>query len=101
MATIRTKKQALTEAKRRWGAKAMLEHDPREPLGGRPIVHPKSQKEIARRFRFKVGVVQLGMFFTIRGEGDTWDAAFTDADARDLAERERIRRIVAEGKDAR
>lgn len=34
------------------------------------------------RYRYRVGALMFGMFFEIKGTGDTWEDAFADVDQR-------------------
>jgi hypothetical protein len=62
-----TDDEALVEARRRWGDCAKVRNDTkRASRGARP---------------YAVGVLEMRAFF-IRGEGDSWEAAFQDADRR-------------------
>ena len=67
-----TKRDALTEARRRWGVKGRI--------GLRRKIGPN---------RYRVGIFKTVPFpYTdIQGMGDTWEAAFADATSR---ERRRI-----------
>jgi hypothetical protein len=60
-----TGKQALAEAQKRWGKTAMV-----EKRQGRQWALP-----------YAVGRVALGMFFEIKGQGTTWEEAFSEATA--------------------
>ncbi len=87
-------KRALAEAQRRWGAKAAVQRTkcraftegrdagrcsawfdrhPRSCPGGVPVC--------------KVGLIELGLFFSIRGSGPTFEAAFADASDREARDR--------------
>jgi hypothetical protein len=60
---VREKKDARKEAKRRWGPSAIVTHLPEYPPGF---------------------YVEASEFVTSPwGEGETWEAAFADADRRD------------------
>lgn len=77
-----TRKEALAEAQRRWGRDGKV----RQRLSG------------ASRFRFQVGVggnppypvLNPSRFFVINGSGDSWEAAFADADERKRARLDRL-----------
>lgn len=71
--SIRTKTAALKEATRRWGRNAAVDHRPRSSYAN----------------KYLVGIVVIGLFFEVRGQGDSWDAAFADADRARADERER------------
>ncbi len=77
-----TRRQALAEARRRWGQKGAVEFKPDAPAD----------------FRCRVGYLyQDGAFkgrLDRRGCGETWAAAFADAAA--LASRLKARRVEAE-----
>lgn len=60
-----TKKQALIEAQKRWGQKAII--DDRK-------VSTKYMK------RHTVGCLFMGIAYEIKGNGETWEKAFQDAD---------------------
>lgn len=69
-----TKRQALRKARELWG-----EH-------GAVTRHPKSagessHKGLPRVGRFRVGVVVMGLFFEVKGHGESWAAAVEDATA--------------------
>ena len=55
-------KQATAEAQRRWGKRGTIEQGPK-----------------TWALPFSVGVDMLGMFVT-KGQGETWEDAFADAD---------------------
>lgn len=63
MATIKTEKAALKEAVRRWGKTA-------------------ATRKYHKSGRCVVGVIMFGMFFEVRGDGSSWDEAFTKAGER-------------------
>jgi len=77
-----TAKQALSEARRRWGKKAVIGNDT-----GYTWFDPrtKEHKPIVKAYR--VGVVMWGWAFHVKGMGDNWVEAFKDADAREAKER--------------
>lgn len=54
--------QVLKECKRRWG--------------------PTGNAQVNRKAKLSktVGTVAMGMFFEVKGQGETWEAAFADAD---------------------
>ena len=58
-----TERQALTEARKRWGKTAWTEKRETGQLAGRRMV----------------GRVEMG-FVMVRGIGDNWSAAFLDSD---------------------
>lgn len=63
-----TQKQALAWCRRRWGKNAAVGRRDHLP-------NPNSRR--------RVGVVQLGMFFEVRGTGATWQAACANAEERE------------------
>lgn len=65
MTTYRTKAAVLREVRRRWGKNADALHYPNRADPER---------------RYVVGVVELGLFFTVKGMGASWNAAFAQAD---------------------
>ena len=71
------KSQALAEARRRWGATAHIVDTNVTIRGLLPL-------------RFCVGFVmsEHPQEFHVSGRGDTWDAAFADADSREKGENE-------------
>jgi hypothetical protein len=68
-----TKKQALTEAVRRWGATGAIRF--------RPTTSRNGQIGSGRlaRYRCTVGDGHLGKYRSIEGQGNTWREAFADA----------------------
>lgn len=74
-----TTKTALAEAVRRWGRTAMVRSEPKT-TGGK---------------LYTVGRIDLGMFFSVRGQGDSWEAAFAEDDKRMGRETARAKEIVA------
>ena len=75
---------AMKEAIKRWGDKAAIE-DKLEPR------FCKSGAKISERF--VVGRVMMGMFFEVKGDGETWEAAFAKADDAERRDRERYATI--------
>jgi hypothetical protein len=62
-------KQALKEARRRWGAQAVIERRRMPTIhNGHVLSGP-----------YKVGRIELGMFFCVRGDGSSWEHAFAMA----------------------
>jgi hypothetical protein len=59
---IQTMKQALAEARRRWGSNAAVQMDKRLALP------------------YSVGLVWVGMAMEVKGQGRTWDEAFAKCD---------------------
>jgi hypothetical protein len=59
-----TDKKALLAAEKRWGRLGAV----------------KRAKLKDGTTRYTVGRVMLGMFFEVEGQGETWEAAFADAD---------------------
>jgi hypothetical protein len=70
-----TNEQALAEARRRWGSSGKVRQ-----LGS-PSERPGTRGRLAR-YRFTVGNNDLGPSCTIKGQGDSWRAAFDDSAAR-------------------
>ena len=122
-------KQALKEAIRRFGKNAAVRDDGKACAStpdARKLAHDEimrlnaqrkdasldkvALKEIdearrqlfgpANRYRFTVGHVAMGMFFSVEGQGDTWELAFAQVDekaAREKAgyeERQRARKAA-------
>lgn len=61
-----TNKQALAEAQRRWGRLAAIQKD-RYKTG----------------LTYTVGNVIMGLALMVKGQGDTWEAAFKNADEKE------------------
>lgn len=87
---IKTTKQALKKAQEVFGKNACVENDKRCPIGGYPHTNKKTGAvTYPFKGRYKIGKIELGMFFAVRGSGDTWDEAFADyhlSAAKDRAE---------------
>jgi hypothetical protein len=64
-----TRRQALAEARRRWGQSGAVELDAANPL-------PAYRCRVGRRSKDR-----FGGRFERQGHGETWAAAFADADA--------------------
>lgn len=65
-----TAKQALTQARKRWGKNAAVRD------GGKQTIldgHVMSE-------RYRVGRIEMGMFFCVEADGETWEQAFKNAD---------------------
>jgi hypothetical protein len=98
-------KQALKEAVTRWGKTAAVNDRGRKcastpekrAAAGAKLREmkalPDAEKKLRRkerdeyfsesyRYRYIVGKIELGMFFSIEGSGDTWEEAFKEADER-------------------
>jgi hypothetical protein len=92
------KRQALAKARQLWGEKAAV-HDLGIKMASTPEQRAMAHKAMlalpntfdyrkqrdalfsqAWRQRFRVGAVMFGMFFEIKGHGDTWNDAFADAE---------------------
>jgi len=89
-------KQALTQARKRWGKKAVVEktgteHSPESRAAAfqqRNEIPDIKENRKARDallfkscgYQYKVGVIVMGLFFEVKGHGDTWVEAFADAD---------------------
>lgn len=89
---IKTAQAALKEAQRRWGKTACVSENKRAALqpeklmirtlyAGLPL--PRTLHYL-HGSRCSVGKIVMGMAHMIEGSGDTWDAAFADADAREV-----------------
>jgi len=118
-------KQALAQARKRWGKSAAVQDEPR--LASTPekraemerqhkelVDHlkatkgdrqnwTKEEREQASnlmwgrwRYRYKVGRIMLGMFFEVKAEGDTWEEAFLTADHAEALSEDHTRRLAAE-----
>jgi len=74
-----TNYKALREAQRRWGKNARIEYRN----------CPRAES------RYLVGVIMLGMFFEIRGQGSSFENAFSDVDKRE-ASRKASERLASE-----
>ena len=83
MKSITTLKGALKHAQELWGKTACVE-DKKKPtmLNG----HVLSE-------RFCVGRVLMGMFFSVEGDGATWDAAFAKSEERKANEKARMAKL--------
>lgn len=122
---IRTTKQALAEAARRWGKRAIVEDQGpkfastpearavahaahlqlRDKLTAEVGPREKWTKEqrsqvsdlmwASMRLRYKVGAVMMGMFFEVKGEGDSWDEAFLAVDHAEALDMEHTRVLRA------
>jgi hypothetical protein len=102
-----TQKQALAKAVKLWGKTACVRDEGkrsasspekraeaskqlkalREAYPDRKARTKEQSEEIKRlefyatHYRYAVGRVELGMFFAVKGQGDTWAEAFTKATA--------------------
>lgn len=76
--------QALTQAKKRWGKRAAVKHEP-----GR-CNRPHHTGD------YVVGAIMGGILFEIKGEGRTWTAALADADMKWAIDKLRYR-LIGEG----
>lgn len=68
-------KQALIQAKKRWGKRAAVKHEP-----GR-------SKRPHHTGDYVVGAIMGGILFEIKGEGRTWTTALADADMKGAIEK--------------
>jgi len=77
-----TSKQALTQARKRWGKKTAMVSWKDHALTAeeKQKLEPKDEKRFLHKA--SVGRVMMGMFFEVLGEGDTWEEAFRNADKR-------------------
>lgn len=91
-----TLKQALAEAQRRWGKKGMVERVPRLcRLFRVPEKHPGKCTSMYNhpegcpggKPTCKVGRIELGLFFTIEGDGYTFREAFAEVDRKAAIDR--------------
>ena len=73
-----TTKQALKKAVGIWGKTAMVE-DHKKPT----TTKRKDGRTVVLAERYRVGKVMFGMFFEVKGDGDTWEAAFASAERRE------------------
>lgn len=64
--TILGERAALKYARALWGRTAHVETRPTCP-------RPEE--------RYVVGMIELGLFFAVKGHGDSWDAAFDEAES--------------------
>lgn len=108
-----TEKQAYKEAVKRFGSNGAVQYNknnrstPEERLAASTAnielrqkvreCEDKDQKKVlserqrdamfaAMRYAYSVGSVELGMFFSVKGQGDSWDEAFLDADRAEAAQ---------------
>lgn len=113
---------ALKEAIRRWGKNAAVRFDPhgidkderakaheahaalraRKPTvrtGPEWQAWRKEEQELFGKtiwYRCTVGAVVMGLFFEVKGQGDTWAEAFGEFDRKEAADRERYAALRAE-----
>jgi hypothetical protein len=97
-----TTKQALAEARRRWGKTAcvqrkFLKEHPLSAKTGKPRYCNQLNRPDCAGFHWTVfvGQIDLGMFFLVRGSGETFEAAFAAADKDTEADRERMAKLRA------
>ena len=69
-------RQALAEARKRWGKTAAVKRDP-----------GRSKRQNIFNGDYVVGRIGLGMFFEVKGDGTTWTAALADADMKRATEK--------------
>lgn len=102
-----TKRDALKEARRRWGPGGNVSSNPKAPhaverqqalaewkeIKGWPKspaakAYTKKHGHIWLRYPCTVGQIKniIIPFFQVMGRGDTWEAAFADADQREKGE---------------
>jgi len=77
-------KQALTEAKKRWGKYAAVRRD-------------QPSTKFPNRLTHTVGFIALGLLFDVKGQGTTWEEAFANADSKAQSEAaKRAQKMIAE-----
>jgi hypothetical protein len=86
-----TAKQALKKARRVFGVHGYVQSR-KTPV----TVKRKDGTECVLHERFSVGRIDLGMFFSVQGDGKTWEAAFEAAADRKRKDQERYAKIKAE-----
>ncbi len=67
--------QALTQARKRWGRRAAVKHEP----GRNERPHHNGD--------YVVGAIMGGLFFEVKGEGRTWKVALADADMKEARDK--------------
>ena len=110
--------QAMKEAARRWGKDGGIKDygKPTKPehraaadaelkalrarVGDRAMTKEERAERdrllgIALHYRYMVGKVVMGLFFSVEGQGDTLDAAFADADRRAAEDAKRYAKAAA------
>lgn len=116
---IRGVNAALAEAQRRWGKHGAVRDDGKARASTPEARHaghleavrlnaiPKEERAAdwrdardsaflqSMRYRYTVGKVVMGLFFSVEGQGDTWADAFAAADRKRARDDEDTRRIVA------
>ena len=119
MKAVRGVNAAIVEAKKRWGKNWSVRDDgksrastPELRAAGHAEAQrlnaiPKDQRgpewrdardaafSQAMRYRYSVGKVVMGLFFSVEGQGDTWTEAFSAADRKRAQDTQDARRIVA------
>lgn len=70
-----TQEQALAEARRRWSSTGSVRELPERAMG-------RVERGRLARYRFIVGNNPPGPRCTVQGQGDSWQAAFADAETR-------------------
>ena len=68
-----TAKQALTEARRRWGKQGNIS------MARATWQDPRTKEWKSTQQRYRVGRIMFDMFFEIKGMGDNWADAFSNA----------------------
>ena len=71
-----TQREALTEAVRRRGKNATIKRVKRSAKGPHGTVYVGTHR---------VGVIRLGLFFSVEGDGSSWEEAFAKADKKESA----------------
>lgn len=82
-------KQALKKAVGLWGKTAAVQDQ------GHACTCGKKGCEFMHA-RFKVGKVDLGMFFSVKGQGASWEEAFDAAERSRKREEDRYKKIESE-----
>lgn len=120
MKTIRSASAAMAEAAKRWGKNGAVRDDgkarastPEARAAGHAEAQrlnaiPKDQRgpewreardaafSQAMRYRYTVGKIVMGLFFSVEGQGDTWTEAFEKASRKYAQDEADNRRIKAE-----
>jgi hypothetical protein len=82
-----TDKQALTQARKRWGKTGAVQQRQKRTLSertGAVLVDTHA-----------VGHIAMGLFFAVQGQGPNWVGAFEDADRKAERDAERFREIAS------
>ena len=105
-AAVRLDKRALVGEERAAATERMREHNAQKPTP--QYVEGKTTPEYREwrkrgdellgqhyNHRCTIGAVMFGMFFEVKGQGDTWDAAFAAVDEAEARDRERYAKLRA------